>query len=37
MAAAAGTGVLEAFIYCPFELVKTRMQVKGRVPFDTQE
>lgn len=36
MAAAAGTGILEAVIYCPFELVKTRMQVKARVPFDAQ-
>lgn len=27
LAAATGTGVVEAFVYCPFELVKTRMQV----------
>ncbi|CAM9369176.1 unnamed protein product [Laminaria digitata] len=33
IAAAAGTGVLEAIAYCPLELVKTRMQVlRGSPP-----
>ncbi|CAM9685621.1 unnamed protein product [Ascophyllum nodosum] len=27
MAAAVGTGVLEAYVYCPLEVIKTRMQV----------
>ena len=35
MAAAVGTGVLEAYVYCPLEVIKTRMQVKAlkKAPF----